>query len=324
MTVRWGVVGPGSIARQFADGMRLVDDGVIGAVASRSMDRADAYADEFGIARRYADPRALADDPEVDVVYVATPHARHHPDAMLFLEAGKHVLCEKPLALNASQATAMVDAARDAGVFLMEALWSRFLPGYGVVADLLDRGRIGAPLLVEADFGFRRDVDPGHRLFDPVLGGGALLDLGIYPVQLATLVLGPPERVTADGHVGETGVDESVVAVLGYPAGRTALVKASIRIPMACTARIAGTAGTISIPAFMHRPTCIDLAREGRVERIDASYEGEGLRFQVHEVHRCLAEGRTESTVVPLDESVAIATVLDAVRAQIGVSYPGE
>jgi predicted dehydrogenase len=324
MTVRWGVAGPGHIARKFAEGMRLVDDGEIVAVASRSMDRADRFGDEFDVSRRYADHRLLAEDPEVDIVYVATPHARHHAETVRFLEAGKHVLCEKPLALNASQATDMRDTARRQHRFLMEAMWSRFLPAYRTLRDVLDQNRIGTPLLVEADFGFRMAVDPNHRLFDRQQGGGALLDLGIYPVQLATLVLGIPDRVTADGHVGDTGVDESVAAILGYPGEQLAVAKASIRTPMACTARIAGTGGIIDIPAFMHRPSWIDLTIDGRTERLDASFEGEGLRFQVHEVHRCLADGRRESPVMPLDETVAIAGLLDEVRSQIGMTYPGE
>jgi predicted dehydrogenase len=324
MTVRWGVAGPGGIATQFAEGMRLVDDGEIVAVASRSMERADVYGDRFGVRNRYDDYRALAEDPDVDIVYVATPHSRHASDTLLFLEAGKHVLCEKPFALNAHQARTMVEAARTAGVFLMEAMWSRFLPGYQVLGDVLREGRIGDPLLVEADFGFRVPVQPDQRHFDLAVGGGALLDLGIYPVQLATLVLGLPDRVTADGIIGATGVDESVVAVMHHPGDRMAVVKAAIRVPMACIARIGGTDGTIDIPAFMHCPYSIDVRDKNGHERIDTSYEGEGLRFQVLEVHRCLAEGLTESATMPLAETVAIAEILDGIRAQIGLVYPSE
>jgi predicted dehydrogenase len=304
--------------------MRLVDDGEIVAVASRAMERADAYGDRFGVRSRYDDYRALADDPDVDVVYVATPHSRHHDDTLLYVEAGKHVLCEKPLALSARQAERMVAAARAAGVFLMEAMWTRFLPAYVILRRLLAEGRIGQPLLVEADFGFRVPVNPEHRHFDLGLGGGALLDLGIYPVQLATLVLGLPDRIAADGVVGETGADEQVAAVLHHDAGRLSVVKAALRVPMACTGRISGTEGWIAIPAFMHCPQSLEVGGLGAVERIDAAYEGEGLRFQVHEVHQCIADGRTESSVMPLDESVALARILDEIRAQIGVVYPGE
>lgn len=318
------MAGPGGIAGRFGEAMRRVEGGAITAVASRSLDRADAYADRFGVPTRYGDYADLAADPDVDIVYVATPHARHEADTLAFVEAGKHVLCEKPLALNARQARRMADAARARGVFLMEAMWSRFLPAYRVLADVLASGRVGTPLVVEADFGFRRPVAPEHRLFDRGLGGGALLDLGVYPVQLCSLVFGAPDRVVAAGVVGETGVDEQVAAVLHHPGGGLGVAKAAIRVSLACTARISGTEGWVELPAFMHCPDAIGVGGPGGVERIEAPFEGDGLRFEVEEVHRCLAAGLAESPAMPLDESVAIAGTLDAVRRQLGVVYPGD
>jgi predicted dehydrogenase len=322
--IRWGVLGPGSIATGFAEAMQWTDGGTITAVASRSVERADAFGDRFDIPTRYGDYDALAADPKVDVVYVATPHSRHEVDTVGLLRAGKHVLCEKPLALNAQQATRMATEARRQGLFLMEAIWSRFLPAYRMLGEVIGEGRIGEPLLVEADFGFRRPVDPAHRHFAPELGGGALLDLGIYPIQLCTLVLGPIERIVADGVVGETGVDEVVTALLHHPGNRLGVVKAALRVGMTCTARIAGTDGAIDLPAMMHCPNSLTVSSSAGVERIDASYEGNGLRFEIDEVHRCLTEGRTESGAVALDESIALATTLDSIRAELGVVYPGE
>jgi predicted dehydrogenase len=322
--IRWGVIGPGSIAAGFAEAMQWAEGGTITAVASRSPERADAFGDRFDIPTRYGDDDALAADPDVDVVYVATPHSRHAVDTITLLQAGKHVLCEKPFALNARQGARMAEEARSRGLFLMEAIWSRFLPAYRALVDVLGEGRIGEPLLVEADFGFRRPVDPDHRHFARELGGGALLDLGIYPVQLCTLVLGPIERVVADGVVGETGVDEVITALLHHREDRLGVVKAALRVAMPCTARIAGTDGVIDLPAMMHCPNALTVSSAAGVERIDATYEGNGLRFEIDEVHRCLAEGRTESSVVPLDESIALATTLDAIRAELGVVYPGE
>ncbi len=322
--IRWGVIGPGAIATGFAEAMQMVDGGTITAVASRAAERADAFGDRFAIPTRYGDYDSLAADPDVDVVYVATPHSRHEADTLSFLRAGKHVLCEKPLALNARQAARMAEEARSRGRFLMEAIWSRFLPAYRSLVDVIGEGRIGEPLLVEADFGFRRPVAPDHRHFARALGGGALLDLGIYPVQLCSLVLGPIERVVADGVVGETGVDEVVAAVLHHPEGRLGVAKAALRVSMTCTARIAGTDGVIDLPAMMHCPNSLTVTGPAGVEHIDASYEGNGLRFEIEEVHRCLAEGRTESSGVPLNESIALATTLDAIRGQIGMVYPGE
>ncbi|MBL7496990.1 Gfo/Idh/MocA family oxidoreductase [Frankia sp. CNm7] len=316
--VRWGVVGPGEVAAGFAQAMESVADGEIVAVASRCIERAVAFGDRFGVARRYGDYAALGADPDVDVVYVATPASRHERDTLAVLEAGKHVLCEKPFAMDAAGARRMAERARARGLFLMEAMWSRFLPSYRALVDVLGSGRIGEPLLVEADFGMRWPIQPEHRLFDPRLGGGALLDLGVYPVQLCSLVLGPPERVVADGVVGATGVDEQVAAVLRHRDGALGVVKTAIRTTLACTARIAGTDGSIDLPAFMHCPDAITVTtRPGGAARIDASYEGNGLRFEIAEVHRCLAEGLTESPVMTLDETLSIAATLDAIRAQV-------
>jgi predicted dehydrogenase len=317
--IRWGVVGPGRIAAQFAEGMTMVPDGAIVAVASRAIERADAFADRFGIASRYGDYESLAADADVDAVYVATPHALHAANSILFLGARKHVLCEKPLAVSAHEAETMVQAARAKGVFLMEAMWSRFLPAYRILVDLLGDGRIGDPLLVEADFGFRVPVDPDHRLFAPALGGGATLDLGVYTIQLCTLVLGAPERVVADGVVGSTAVDEVVAAILHHPGGRLGVIKAAIRATLACRGRVTGTQGWIDLPPFMHRPESLEVGGSAGTERIEAGYDGEGLRFQVTEVHACLAAGRLESTVMPLDESLAVARVLDQIRSQVGI-----
>jgi predicted dehydrogenase len=322
--IRWGVVGPGAIATGFAEAMPLARGGTITAVASRAGERAEAFGDRFAIPTRYGDYGSLAADPDVDVVYVATPHSRHEADTLSFLRAGKHVLCEKPLALNAGQAGRMAEEARSRGLFLMEAIWSRFLPAYRLLIDVIGEGRIGEPLLVESDFGFRRPVEPAHRHFARELGGGALLDLGIYPVQLCSLVLGPIERVVADGVVGETGVDEVVAALLHHSGRRLGVAKAALRVGMTCTARIAGTDGVIDLPAMMHCPNSLTVASPTGVEHIDASYEGNGLRFEIEEVHRCLSDGQTESRVITLDESIALATTLDAIRAQIGVVYPGE
>jgi predicted dehydrogenase len=321
---RWGIIGPGAIALQFADDMTLVDDGEVVAVASRSAERADAFGDRFGIRRRYDRSEALVADTDVDVVYVATPHSRHAADCIEALEAGKHVLCEKPFALNAVEARRVADVARTNGLFLMEAMWSRFLPAYRTLAALLADEAIGRPLLVEADFGFRVPFDPTHRLFDRSLGGGALIDLGIYPVQLCSLVLGRPSAVVAEGTIGQSGVDEQVAAILRYPGGGLGVVKAAIRTGLSCTARISGTRGWIDVPAWMHCAHSLTVTTRSGAETIDCGYDGEGLRYEVQEVHRCIDEGLTESPTMPLGETLSIAETLDSIRAQIGLVYPGE
>ena len=324
MAWRWGIVGPGGIAERFATDVRLVEDATLTAVSSRSMERATAFADRHAIPGRYGDVGDLLADPAVDAVYVATPHVDHAPTTLAALAAGKHVLCEKPMALSAREAAAMVAAARRRGLFLMEAMWTRFLPSYRRLVALLEEGVIGEPRLVEGDFGFRVRPDPTHRLYDRALGGGATLDLGIYPVQLCSLVLGRPESVAAAGTLGPTGVDELAAAVLSHAGGRVGIVKSSIQVDLSCRARIAGIGGAIELPAFLHCPTHLDVRRGGDRDRIDTRHDGDGIRFQVEEVHACLDRGATESPVMPLDESVSMASTLDAIRGSIGVVYPGE
>src|SRR5579871_1374173 len=198
----------------------------------------------------------------------------------------------------------------------MDAIWSRFLPAYRELGGVLTSGRIGEPLLVEADFGLRFPVDRGHRLFDPERGVGALLDLGIYPIQLCALVNGPIESVAAQGHIGETGVAEWVAAVLRYPVGKLGVAKAAIRAGTSCTARITGSEGWIDLPAFMHCPMGITVNSLAGRERIDCPYE-HGLSFEIEHVQECLADGLTESPVMPLDETIALVDVLDEIRNQI-------
>ena len=323
--IRWGIAGPGAIAVRFMDGMRDVRGGRVVAVASRALERAEAFATRFDIPRHHGSYQALADDPDVDAVYVATPPTRHAADTVLYLSAGKHVLCEKPFALNASQVNDMVRAAEKAQRFLMEAMWSRFLPAYRTLSEVVHDGRVGDPLVVESSFGWRTpEIDPSNRHFDLAQGGGALLDLGVYTVNLSQFVLGPVQSVVARGHVGITGVDEHVAAVLQHEGDRLGVVQAAIRTPLTCTARIACTGGVIDIPAFMHCPDHLVVRTPAGEERIDAAWEGEGLRFQVDEVHRCLERGLLESPVMPWRETLGIVEVLDDIRAQIGVRYPDE
>lgn len=324
-SVRWGIAATGGIAHSFAEGLSQLPDADLVAVASRSQERADAFGDEFDVARRHGSYEALASDDDVDVVYVATPASRHHADALLFLDAGKAVLCEKPFALNEAQAAQMIAAAADRGVFLMEAMWSRFLPSYVTLGEVIAAGRIGEVRLVEANFGWRAPtVDPTNRHFDLALGGGGLLDLGVYPVQLCSLLLGEPDSVAATGHIGETGVDEQVAAVLGHQHGAVGIVTAALRTNLTCAARIAGTEGVIDLPAFMHCPVSLTISTADGVETLERPIEGQGLRFQVEEVHACLREGRMQSSVMSHDETLSIMRTLDRIRADIGLRFPVE
>ena len=322
--IRWGIAATGGIARGFAQGLAETADAHTVAVASRSAERAESFGAEFDIPHRHASYEDLAADDDVDIVYVATPHSRHEDDTMLFLEAGKHVLCEKPFALNERQARRMVGTARERGLFVMEAIWSRFLPAYVILGELLAESAIGEVDSVDADFGLQFPWDPSHRLFDLALGGGALLDLGIYPLQLASLVLGAPAQVHAVGALGSTGADEHVAAVLAHERGALATIRAATRVNLECTARIANSDGVIALPAFMHCPDSLTITTPRGAERLDAPIVGQGLRYQVGEVHRCLRSGALESPAIPHAETLSLAATMDRIRAEIGVVYPGE
>lgn len=323
-TWRWGIAGTGAIAESFTRDLALVPGAEVVAVGSRTAAAAGSFAAAHGISRAHGSDDALAADPDVDIVYVASPHSRHLDQTLRFLDAAKHVLCEKPLGLSAREVDQMVEAARRADCFLMEALWSRFLPAYAELRSLLARGTIGEPRLVEAEFGFVQAMDPTHRLFDPALGGGATLDLGIYPVQLGHLVFGAPDDVAAVGHLGATGVDEHVAAVLRHPGGGITVAKASLTASLRCGAVVSGTHGTIELPPFMHRPESLVVRDVDGTRSIEAPVEGVGLHHEAVEVQRCLDVGERESPLFPRSESHAIATTLDAIRTAVGVRYPGE
>ncbi|MEE1800694.1 MULTISPECIES: Gfo/Idh/MocA family oxidoreductase [unclassified Streptomyces] len=334
MSFRWGIAGTGSIANGFADALTRLPDARLVAVASRSREKAEAFGEKFGIpeAGRYGSYEQLAADDGVDLVYVASPNSHHHEHTLLFLNGGRGVLCEKPFALDAGQAAEMVATARERGLFLMEAMWSRFLPAYVRLRELVADGAVGTVLSVEADLGFPFPYDPAHRMSDPALGGGALLDLGVYPVSLASMLLGEPDRVDATGKLGVTGVDDQTAVLSGYDSGAMAIAKASMRSQLACTGRITGTDGHIELPFLMHCPDELVVRTRGVTEHLSlpAARDGDaevtaggGLHHQVRHVHERLRAGQLESDVMPLDESVSVMRTLDAARAGIGLRFPG-
>jgi len=323
--LRWGILGTGRIAGIFAEGLRSVDDAELVAVGSRTDAAAQAFGQRFGAARRHASYAALANDSGVDVIYVATPHTLHKDTTLLCLAAGKPVLCEKPFAINAAEATQMIAAARARGLFLMEAMWTRFLPHIVRLRELLAAGTIGELRMLKADFCFRTDFNPQGRLFDPALGGGALLDVGIYPVSLASLLLGAPERIVSMAELGATGVDEQAALIFGYPAGQLAVLTAATRTATPHEALICGTAGQIRIQHEWWGPSRMTLTLPGQPDQlIDPPTIGNGYNYEAIEVGRCLRAGRLESDMIPLDETLAIMRTLDQVRAQWGLRYPSE
>jgi len=324
-TIRWGILATGSVARDFAEGLPYAPGAELLAVGSRTRESAERFGDEYGVPRRYASYDALVQDPDVDVVYIGTPHHLHRDNTLLALEAGKAVLCEKPFAINAFQAQDMVAAARRRGLFLMEAMWNRFHPTVREMTRLLANGAIGKPRLMVADFGFRARFDPGSRLFDIALGGGALLDLGVYPVALASLVFGPPGGVATRAHLGPTGVDERAGIVFTYAGGRMTVLHTSLRERTPSEAMIFGSEGHLRLHGPIYRPPALSLSRPGREEeRIQPTVEGNAYNFEAVEVMRRMRAGETESSSMTLDESLSIMRTLDAIRAEWGLRYPGE
>ncbi len=324
--VRWGIIGTGRIAHHFANGLKAAPDAVLHAVGSRAQATADAFGEEFGAPRRYATYAELAEDPEVDVVYISTPHQDHRTSTLLCLEAGKPVLCEKPFAINAGEARDMVEAARARGVFLMEAMWTRFRPSMVKVRELIAAGAIGEPRFVSANIGWKSDFDPLFRLYNPELGGGALLDGGVYPVSFASMVLGPPSVVTGVATLGQTGVDEQEAIALAHPSGAIASLGVTIQANPISIGLILGTTGRIEVHHDWHRPEALTVTPYGgEPHRFDyPQTEGNGYQYEAIEVGRCLRDGLLESPVMMLDESLTIMATMDTLRQQWGVRYPME
>ena len=321
---RWGIIGPGSIAHKFATGLRALDDAQIVAVGSRSQDRADAFADTYDVPNRHASYEALAEDPEVDAVYVATPHPFHKENSILCLKAGKPVLCEKPFTINQYEAREVIEVARSEGVFLMEAMWTRFLPITKQVKAWVTDGAIGEVRMLYADFGFRARLNPKGRLFDLALGGGGLLDIGIYPISYASIIFGTqPATISSQAHIGETGVDEQAAMVFGYEEGQLALISCGVRVKTPHEAKILGTDGMITVPQFWDGRTAT-LSAGGKEEVITLECTGNGYECEAAEVAHCVREGKLESDLMSHDDTLANMQTLDAIREQWGLKYPME
>jgi predicted dehydrogenase len=324
-TIRWGILGTGWIASEFAQGLAELPDAELAAVGSRTAGSANRFADRFQVPRRHASYQALAEDPGVDVIYVATPNPLHREHCLLCLDAGKPVLCEKPFALNAGQAGDMVRAAREKKLFLMEAMWSRFFPLMAKVRELVDEGAIGEVQMLVADLCIQFDFDPSDRRYAPDLGGGALLDLGVYPLSLASMLMGVPARITSLAHLGTTGVDEQAGIVLGYDQGQVSTLYASLRADSPVEAILLGTKGQIRIHPWWIRPDALTLSVAGQEDtRLEMPFAGNGYQFEAAEVMACLRAGKLESDLMPLDETLSIMGTMDAIRAQWGLRFPGE
>jgi predicted dehydrogenase len=325
--MRWGILAPGLIAGLFAEGLRKHTRQRITAVGSRTLSRAESFATQYEVAKAYGNYAELVADPEVDVVYVASPHSEHREHALMAISAGKHVLVEKAFTRNAAEAGEVIAAAKAAGVLVLEAMWTRFLPHIDVVRQLLNDGALGDVTTVLADHGQWFANDAGSRLFNPALAGGALLDLGIYPVSFASFALGTPASIVATGKLAFTGVDGQVSAILSAADGAQALVNTTLFAKTPTTATIVGTEARIEIAGDFYAPSRVSLiSRHGRRAEWDANVirGHEGLCFQASALARLVAEGATESPLMPLSETLSILQTTDEIRRQLGVRYPKE
>lgn len=329
--LRWGIIATGGIARSVAQDLALLADAELYAVSSRAQATADAFASEYGVAKAYGDDggvhgyqHLLADD-AVDVVYVATPHAQHHRIVLAALNAGKHVLCEKAFTINAREAAELIEVARDRKLFLMEAVWSRFLPSMQRAFEIAASGELGDIHWVSADLGFPAPYSPTSRLWARQDGGGALLDITVYPLLWALGTLGFPQTVSATGFVNDDGVDSQNALTLGYNHGAQVQLTSSLLSHGPRTATVAGSLGFLQSIGSINNPRHLTIAI-GRDHRRTEAFDvvGKGYTYELREVTRCIQQGITESPVMPLEDSLNTMRLFDGVRAQLGVGYPND
>ena len=320
----WGILGPGGIAKAFATDLQVLDGHAVAAVGSRTLKNAQEFAKTFG-GIAYGSYEELVADPTIDAIYVATPHPSHKENVITALNAGKPVLCEKPFAVNAHEAREMVAAAEKNGVALMEAMWARFLPHYADVREIIASGVLGQILTVQADHGQRLADRNIPRLVEPSLAGGALLDLGIYPVSFAHMILGNPAKITASAVLTDKGVDAQTSMIFDYTDGAQAILTTTMIEQTPCRAVVAGVNGWLEIDRTFYNPTSMRVVLfDGSVTQYPHTYTGHGLREQAEAFKKLVHSGKTQSEILTWKDTVDIMGTLDAVRSQIGLRYPFE
>jgi predicted dehydrogenase len=326
--IRWGILGSGHIAKKFAADLQLVEDAKLVAIGSRSAAAAAAFAEAFPVQYLHDSYEALVANPEVDVIYIATPHSSHYENTLLCLQHGKAVLCEKPFAMNSRQTKAMIDMAKEKKVFLMEALWSKFLPQYDKLQEMLKEGKIGTVKSVLVNFGFRPLPPVNPRLFDPALGGGTIMDIGIYNVFMALSVLGRPNIIEATMTPAATGVDEQCAVLFRYNNGAMAQLFSSFYTDLPVEAEICGTTGRIKLTSRFFDPHAQIEWYTGRMDTrqlIEVPKEqGAGYQYQARHVNACLQQGLTESPVMRFEDTILLMETLDAIRQVAGIKYPAD
>ncbi len=322
--IKWGILGLGEIAARLASDLLLSDQSELLAVASRDGDKAAQFAVKYQAKRYYNNYAELATDPEIDVVYIATPHVFHFEQTLMCLQQGKNVLCEKPLGMNSGQIKIMMDEARKRSLFLMEGLWTKFIPATRKLLDLLEQKAIGELLFLHADFGFKGHFDPESRVFNKELGAGSLLDIGIYPIYLSLLALGQPTEIKAIARMTETAIDSYCAILASFKGGGKAMLESTIETDTPTEAIIYGTEGSLKLHSRFHHSERITLTKNDNETDFVLPYKGNGYLHEIEEVESCLLQGKTESALVPLQTSLKLTAVMDRVRKEIGLVYDAD
>lgn len=324
-TIKWGILGPGKIANKFAQGLQTIPDATIQAVASRTASRAEEFASTYGAISAYGSYEALLNDDAVDVVYVATPHSYHKELVLKSIAAGKHVVCEKPMGINAGEVETMIGAAQEKGVYLMEALWTYYLPVWKKIRSWIKEGKLGDIRLFHADFSFKGTKDLSSRLYNPDLAGGALLDIGIYPIVMAFWVFGKsPANVASLATLETTGVDAQSAYLFQYDQGEMAILNSSFEVHGSKEAVISGTEARVRIPLFWQAQECFLENQDGVIEHFHAPHQATGLEYEAAAAMADIRAGKLESSVFSQADSLRLVRMFDRLRKEWGVVYPGE
>lgn len=323
--INWGIIGCGRIAAKFADDLNKIEGAKLYAVASRSIDKAINFGKTYNAVKAFGSYQELVEDQTIDVVYIATPHPMHKAHTILTLENNKHVLCEKPFAMNTHEVKSMIAKSKGNDKFLMEAIWTMFFPYMFKLKELIADGVLGEVKMIEADFGFKADFDPASRLFDKELGGGALLDIGIYPLSLCQMLLGKPDEISALSHLGQTGIDESTAINLKWIGGAMASLNCTILTDTKCVAKIFGTKAYIEIDSRWHESKSMHLKdRDGIIESYHFEDEYLGFAYEIKEVNNCILQKKLESEQVDHQFSLELMQTIDLIRESIGLRYPAD
>jgi predicted dehydrogenase len=323
--IRWGFLGTGYIARKFAEALEFLPAAELAAVGSRTLPSAEAFAKQYHVPRVHGSYQALVEDPNVDVVYVATVNSWHHKNCLDALQAGKPILCEKPFMVNSGEAEEVISFAREKRLFLMEALWTRFIPAFILARQMWESGVIGDVRVAMSEFGFICDQTPPAHLFNSKLAGGSMLDVGAYPISLAHILFGEPDTLASLAQIGETGVDEQTGMLFGYRGGQLAMGYSSFNVESPKEATVVGTKGYIHIHAPFYCPSSFTLYLNGKeAEVFNIPYEGNGWNYEAVEVMQCLRSGKLESDLASHQETLALIRTMDRIRAQIALKFPFE